>query len=493
MIQKPAIPDPGTTAGLHDDGLDIGALLPDTLAAWRPLLVEAIGFFLEHLPAPRLDAIVAEQFALDGEASPAARAAGLLAHCPTLHKLGQVVARQPALHPELRRQLQALESMPPSIDMDALLRQIRAQLGPRSALRLADSALAEGSVAVVLPCSWRQDGRVHEGVLKVLKPGIAGHLAEELAILPALATFLEHRAAALGLPAIDYRSHLASASRLLQQEIRLDREQANMRAASALLDADGAVFVPALLPWCTPEITAMARVEGPKLADAVLRPGQGRRLGHALVAALLGRPFWSAADDALFHGDLHGGNLLLAPDGRIAALDWSLTASLSKPHREALVAIALAALALDEARVVAGLAALGLRDARGAAITARVGAALDALVRSGRPPGFDWLLRLLDELALQGAAGFGAQLAVLRKSWLSLSGVLHDLGAGAQADLPLIDVGLQRFMGEWPARLVAAPDSRAFATHVSTADLIHTAVHAWPASLRYWTRLFARA
>lgn len=492
MIPTPDTPTPDTPAGLLDDGLDIGALLPDALAAWRPLLVEAIGFFLEHLPAPRLEAIVAEQLALDGEASAAVRAAALLAHCPTLHKLGQVVARQPALHPALRRQLQTLESMPPSADMDALLHHVRTQLGPQSGLRLADSALAQGSVAVVLPCSWRQDGQVLEGVLKVLKPGIARHLAEELAILPALATFLEHRAEALGLPGIDYRGHIASASRLLQQEIRLDREQANMRAASALLDADATVFVPALLPWCTPELTAMARVDGPKLADAALRPGQGRSLGHGLVAALLARPFWSAADDALFHGDLHGGNLLLAPDGRIAALDWSLTASLSKPQREALVAIALAALALDEAHIVDGLAALGLRDTHSAAITAQVAAALDALVRSGRPPGFDWLLRLLDTLALQGAAGFGEQLAVFRKSWLSLSGVLHDLGAGAQADLPLIDVGLQRFMGEWPARLVTAPDSRAFATHVSTADLIHTAAQAWPASLRYWTRLLAR-
>lgn len=479
-------------AGALDDGLDIGALLPDALAAWRPLLVEAIGFFLTRLSAQRLEAIVAEQCALAAEAAPAARAAALLAHCPTLHKLGQVVARQPGLHPELRHQLQTLESMPPSTDPGTLRDQVRRQLGPRTGLRLANRALAQGSVAVVLPCSWRRDGRAHEGVLKALKPGVARHLAEELAILPALAGFLERRAAALGLPAIDYRSHLASAARLLQQEIRLDREQANMRAASALLDADGAVFVPALLPWCTPELTAMARVRGPKLADAALRPGQGRRLGHALVAGLLARPFWSAADDALFHGDLHGGNLLLADDGRIAALDWSLTARLSKPHREALVAIALAALALDEAGVASGLAALGLRDAHGTAIAARVADALDALVRSGRPPGFGWLLQLLDALALQGAAGFGEQLAVFRKSWLSLSGVLHDLDAGTQADLPLIDVGLQRFIGEWPARLVAAPDSRAFGTHVSTADLLHTAAQAWPASLRYWTRLLAQ-
>ena len=48
----------------------------------------------------------------------------------------------------------------------------------------------------------------------------------------ALGDFLEGRGAELGLPAIDYRSHLAAAGRLLVQEIRLDREQANLRAAA---------------------------------------------------------------------------------------------------------------------------------------------------------------------------------------------------------------------------------------------------------------------
>lgn len=137
------------------ESLGLEALLPETLAAWRPLLVEGLAFFLDRLPEPRLDAIIAEQFALATSASAAERAAALLAHCPLLHKLGQVVARQPALDAELRRHLQALESLPARTDIDALLAHIRAELGPGSGLRLADRALAEGSVAVVLPFSWR--------------------------------------------------------------------------------------------------------------------------------------------------------------------------------------------------------------------------------------------------------------------------------------------------------------------------------------------------
>lgn len=475
------------------DSLGLEALLPETLAAWRPLLAEGMALFLDRLPEARLGAIVAEQFALSANAPAAERITALLAHCPTLHKLGQVVARQPGLDAELRRHLQALESLPASTDIDALLAHVRAELGHDSGLRLADRALAEGSVAVVLPFSWRQDGRSHEGVLKALKPGVAQRLAEELAILPALGDFLARRGAELDLPDIDYRSHLDTAGRLLTQEIRLEHEQANMRAASSLLADDADVFVPALLPWCTPALTAMERIDGAKLSDAALPAHEARRLGRALVAGLLARPFWSRTDTVPFHGDLHGGNLLLAADGRIAVIDWSLTARLTKAEREALVEIALAALALDTRRITAGLASLGLQGTADAAIAATVEHALDSLVQSGRPLGFDWLVGLLDALALQGASGFGAQLAVFRKSWLSLAGVLADLGSVGDADRPLIGLGLQRFAAEWPARLLAPADSRAFSTHVSTADLMRAAADTWPAGLRYWARLLGQS
>jgi ubiquinone biosynthesis protein len=232
----------------------------------------------------------------------------------------------------------------------------------------------------------------------------------------------------------------------------------------------------------------MERIDGAKLSDAALPAHEARRLGRALVAGLLARPFWSRTDTVPFHGDLHGGNLLLAADGRIAVIDWSLTARLTKVEREALVAIALAALALAARRIAAGLASLGLHDTGGASITAAVDQALDTLVHSGRPLGFDWLVGLLDALALQGASGFGEQLAVFRKSWLSLAGVLGELGAGSDTDMPLIGLGLQRFATEWPARLLAPAESRAFSTHVSTSDLMRAAADTWPASLRYWAR-----
>lgn len=475
------------------ESIGVHALIPASLAPWRPLLVEALAFFLDHLPEARLAALLAGQFALDADTPAPARAAALLAHCPTLHKLGQVVARHHELDPALRQHLQQLESMPSSLPVAPIVRRLRTQFADAAGLRIADTALAEGSVAVVLPFTWREEGRLRDGVFKVLKPAIVRHLAQELALLPALADFLAARGARLGLPAIDYHGHLASVQQLLTQEIRLDVEQANMRAAAAQMSDDGAVFVPRLLPWSGPGVTAMERVHGSRVNDAGLSRAQGGALAREMIAALLARPFWSQADPAIFHGDLHGGNLLLAEDGRLAVLDWSLTARLAKAEREAIVTIALGAMTLDQRQIIDGLARLGLRDAHCAQCVRTVSDALDALVRSGRPVGFDWLVALLDRLALQGAGGFDAQLAVFRKSWLSLAGVLRDLDADTAPDLPLFGIGLQRLLAEFPARLLAPADSRAFSTHVSTVDLIALAGAAWPASLRYWSRLLATA
>ena len=45
----------------------------------------------------------------------------------------------------------------------------------------------------------------------------------------------------------------------------------------------------------------------------------------------------------IFHGDLHGGNLFILPSGKIALLDFGITARLSEPKRLALLALIVGA------------------------------------------------------------------------------------------------------------------------------------------------------
>src|SRR5690348_2596533 len=131
----------------------LAAVLPDEYARFRRPLSGALAVFLAGLPPARQAAILAEQAALPAAAGAAERLALLARGCPTLHKLGQVLARDRRLAAELRRHLQELESLPPSVPLETIQDTLVRELGPlgRLGVTLEPPALAEASVAVVVP------------------------------------------------------------------------------------------------------------------------------------------------------------------------------------------------------------------------------------------------------------------------------------------------------------------------------------------------------
>lgn len=155
--------------------------------------------------------------------------------------------------------------------------------------------------------------------------------------------------------------------------------------------------------------------------------------------------------------------------------------------------MALGALSLDAAALRRALASLVGFEPDEPLVTATVERALDRLVAQARPPGFDWLLGLLDEFALASPRPLPAGLALLRKTWLSLSGVIGDLAPELSPDFPLLDVGLRQFFTELPGRMLASPTSREFATHLSNADLVAAGSGWGIVWLRWWTRFASLA
>ena len=133
---------------------------------------------------------------------PEQRAIAVMYECPALHKLGQVVARNPNMDPAFRHLLQQLETFAPKVTMEAIEGRLRNDLGnsiERYHLEIDSEPLAEASVAVVIGCRWQTPsgrGPSREGVLKVLKPGIESRLREELVILARLADYLDERRSA---------------------------------------------------------------------------------------------------------------------------------------------------------------------------------------------------------------------------------------------------------------------------------------------------------
>lgn len=454
--------------------IDLDLLMPPAYAAWRPLVADALAFFVGRLSPDRRRELLSVQFSF-GDDDMADRLTALLRHCPTLHKLGQVLARDPRLDPALRARLVTLESQPPSMTL-AEVRERAARSVDMDDMRLEEAPLAEGSVAIVVPFE-RLSGSC--GVLKLLKPGIEARMYEELAIWSSLVDWLEGRCARCGLDGLNVREVLEEVRDLLLSEVRLDVEQANMRAAHGMYRDDRDVIIPEVLAGSTRQVTAMTRVEGVKVTES-------RTVSAAqVVRALIARPFSSTDERTMVHADPHAGNLFATADGRLAILDWSLVTWLDRADRAALVGALLAGLTLDGAALRGALEALARGVPSGAGLDRVVDEGLRAM-REGRQSLFDWLLGILDAAVLRGGMTLRGNLMLFRKTLLTVSHVTHALEPTASVGDILTAETVGRLVGELPWRLCAPLDARFPQTHLSTLDL-YRVIASWPlTAARYW-------
>jgi len=487
-------------------------LLPSPYEKYRPLLADGFCFFLGRLPAARLEAIFVEQQRMPFSTSAGERLAALLHHVPTLHKLGQVVARDHRLSAAFRNQLQQLESLEPRMPAPAILRLLQREFpGWRKAgIEAGSRALAEGSVAVVMPFAWRNAPakEPRAGVFKLLKPGIEDRLAEELPIWAALGEFLEDDCARYHLPQLNYRETFETVHDLLLHETRLNEEQAHLAEAADEYHGSESVAIPALFPFGTPRLTVMERLDGFTVSEKLRQCSQAssdksppataftRALPPVIADALIAQPVFSARPAALFHADPHAGNLFVTTAGRLGILDWSLAGRLEKQQRIGLAQLLLGALTLDTAKMEEAVQSLSGHSARPAALRQLLDASLSELCWRGLP-GLAWLTDLLDRVAVQARARLPRDLLLFRKSLLTLEGVLADVAfsdtTAAQAciDQALLGRLFRQLADEWLNCFYRPATSRSLPTHISTADLL-SLIWSGPATFaRYWMTLWS--
>jgi ubiquinone biosynthesis protein len=470
----------------------LASVLPGEYARFCRPLSSALAVFLGGLAEARQAAILADQAVLPADASAGQRLAMLARSCPALHKLGQILARDRRLPLELRSHLQELEALPPSIPSPTIEAILNRELGPldRLGLTLLPPALAEASVAVVIPFQDErapEDGVARQGVFKVLKPGIEERLEEELELLDRVGAHLDERCAEFQIPSLDYQETFQQVREKLRHEVRLDMEQRQLIQARAANALEPRVLVPALFEPCTARVTAMERVSGGKVTEHGLGcPFDRRRLADLIAEALIAVPIFSRASAALFHGDPHAGNLFYTEDGRLGILDWCLIGTLGERERIAFSQMVLGALTFDETRIVSALVSLSERGRiDGSALTSVVRTWL-CRIRQGHFPGFTQLLGLLDEAVQTARLHVGADLLLFRKTLHTLEGVIADISPGDRIGTVLLGQFLAHLAAEYPSRWLTLPGSRAFATRLSNVDLTE-AVLGWPWTVaRFW-------
>lgn len=476
------------------DENSLASVLPADYAHFARPIRDGLSVFLGGLPASLQTSILQAQAGLPATATFSQRIGLLAQSSPVLQKLGQILARDQRLAPELRQHLRQLESLPPSLPLETIQDILTQELGPldRRGVTLVPPAIAEASVAVVIP--FRQDSRVNgdpitEGVFKILKPGIEQQLAQELGLLEQIGEYLDARCDELNIPHLDYQESFQQAREKLKDEVALDNEQRHLVQAKQYFANEPLVQIPTLMDHCTSRVTSMERVSGGKVTSHGLdRPRQKRRLARLLAKALIAKPIFSRSGQAMFHGDPHAGNLFLTDDGRLAILDWSLVGTLGVRERIAIVQILLGAITLDSDRIAAMLAQLADPERCDQQRIKSVVEVFVKQVRRGQFPGFSWLVGMLDASVQDAGLRFPVNMMLFRKSLHTLEGVIADVGeCGGQIDKTLSLEFLRHFAAEWPERWLQMPHSREFATRLSNLDVTHT-LFSFPTTIaRFWT------
>jgi len=422
-----------------DDIVPVERLVPPAYIKWRPPVRDSMMFVVARLSPARLAPKLLEHIELPPNTSPEERLLRLIAKVPGLQKLGQVIARNRHLHPALRKALARLENGIHDVSAEDIRAIVKRELGDRAqkfAVEVSSDILKEASVSAVIRFTWfnPETRRRERGVFKVLKPHIPEYFAEDMDYLQGLAQYFGDRHHTYGFAAHLIPDTFQKVRRLLRHEVNFRREQKTLREAATLYRSFRNIRVPQVVPLlCTRTVTAMSEERGIKVTNAAARlaPVQRRKLAEQMLEALIAVPLLSSAQDAVFHGDPHAGNLLYdSSSGKLVILDWALRERLDREQRRHLALFFLLVSLRDRLGVAKEILALTqpaipAASAQGRLIRRCVGEFLESMPASQLASSAD-AMRLLEHVAIQGIK-FPSALVMLSKVMFTLEGILGEM------------------------------------------------------------------
>lgn len=259
---------------------------------------------------------------------------------PTFVKLGQILAgRADLFGPDWIAEFEKLHSRVPAVPLDALLPQLRADLGGEPDVvfaRFDTEPLAAASIAQV------HRAQLHDGtevIVKIRRPGIADTIAADLRLLARLAVLAEEQLSWLK----PYRPQqlVKELARSLQRELDLASECRNAERIAKNMATMPWIVVPKVHWDHTRERVNVqdfiGGIPGHHL-ERLTQDGHDRKLlaqrGAQAVLKMI-------VEDGLYHADPHPGNVFYLPGNRIAFIDFGMVGRLSARRREELLALLL--------------------------------------------------------------------------------------------------------------------------------------------------------
>lgn len=228
------------------------------------------------------------------------------------------------------------------------------------------------------PVALTPTSQVHRGILdgadvavKLLRPGLAGAVRQDLALLEGLAGPL-----GAAFPALDAQAILGEVRERVLDELDLEHEAETMRRFRRSLRNHPQLVVPApVTRLARPGVLVSEWVDGVPLTDA----GDPDRAAAWLVIFTLG-----GLRAGLVHADPDPQDVLELPDGRLAVLDYGATRTVSRERTDLGLALVEAFAGDDAAALGAALEGLGALPAdQGAQALELAGTALGELGQPG--------------------------------------------------------------------------------------------------------------
>jgi ubiquinone biosynthesis protein len=267
---------------------------------------------------------------------------------PTYIKLGQIISSGEGLFPEeLVSEFKRCRDQVPPEPFSVVRRVVEEDLGrPLEEVfsRFYPEPLAAASIAQVHRATLCTGEEV---VVKVQRPSVGELVHKDLRVMAWLAPFAVGRipvAALANPPAL-----VELFAETITEELDFRVEAANMLDVArvfAELGQRGYVLPRPHPTLVTPRVLVMERLEGFKFDDVAGMQDAGVDT-EAVVRTGMVVFMEGAKIHGIFHGDLHGGNLFVLPDGRTALLDFGIVGRLSEPRRLAFLRLLMAATTND--------------------------------------------------------------------------------------------------------------------------------------------------
>jgi len=252
----------------------------------------------------------------------------------TYIKLGQIISSGQGLFPDpLVEEFKLLRDRVPPEPFTTVRRVVEEELGQsiESVFSSFDQEpVAAASIAQVHRATLRTGEDV---VVKVQRPQVQERVRRDIAAMSWIAPLLIGRIPVTALANPPALVEVFAETILEELDFRLEAENM-LDVARVFAETDQRIIV---VPRPHPELVSrrmllMERLDGFAFDDVAGVRDAGidttAMLRGGLIAFLEGALFFG-----VFHGDLHGGNLFIQPDGRIALLDYGMTGRLEERNR----------------------------------------------------------------------------------------------------------------------------------------------------------------